>query len=130
MNDKKQIEEMSEIFRYEDCVDVGITECRKFDDCNVCKATRLYDAGYHKQEWISVEERLPKNKGDYMVFTKNGNMKVMPFFIERNASAAVYGRGFCEWMRGARTNDDDWWKPVEYVTHWMPLPEPPKGGAE
>mgnify|MGYP001032998673 CR=1 FL=1 len=45
----EQIEEMSEILRYEDCIDVGITECRKFDDCNVCKATRLYNAGYRKQ---------------------------------------------------------------------------------
>jgi hypothetical protein len=89
-------------------------------------AEKLSAKGYRKQEWVSVDESLPENKGDYMVFTKNGNIKVMPFFTERNASAAVYNRGFCEWTKGARTNDDDWWKPVGYVTHWMPLPEPPK----
>lgn len=92
---------------------------------------KMVAKGYCKQKWISVEERLPENKGNYMVFTKNGNIKVMLFFTERNPSAAIYGRGFCEWVRGMRTNDDDWWKPMAYVTHWMPLPEPPKmkGGA-
>ena len=58
MSREKQIEEMAEILRFGDCIDVGITECRKFDDCNVCKATRLYNAGYRKQsegEWIWAE---------------------------------------------------------------------------
>ena len=80
--------------------------------------------------WISVEDRLPEKKGDYLVCTKNNDIKVMPFFIERNTSSAVYGKGFCIWVRGRRTNDDDWWKPVGYVTHWMPLPELPKEGEE
>lgn len=93
-------------------------------------AENLYSKGYRKQEWISIEEALPENEGEYLVFTKKKNIKVMPFFTERNASAAVYGRGFCEWVRGWRTNDDDWWKPIGYATHWMPLPEPPKGGAK
>lgn len=98
------------------------------DVLNECDA--FYNAGYRKQEWISVDERLPENKGDYMVFTKNGNIKVMPFFTERNMSAAIYGRGFCIWERGRRTDDDDWWKPVGYVTHWMPLPELPSESEE
>jgi hypothetical protein len=77
-------------------------------------------------KWISVTDKLPEKKGNYLVFTKNKDIKVMPFFTERNASAAIYGRGFCIWEKGRRTNDDDWWKPVNYVTHWMLLPELPE----
>jgi hypothetical protein len=94
-------------------------------------AKSLYEQGYRKQEWISVEERLPDKEGEYLVFTQNKNINVMPFFTKRDASAAIYGQGFCVWERGRRTNDDDWWKPVKYVTHWMPLPQKPKmKGAE
>ena len=125
----KQIEEMARTICPNIYGHYGCDSCDLYDnECclpfNIARS--LTDKGYRKQEWVSVDESLPENKGDYMVFTKNGNIKVMPFFTERNASAAVYGRGFCEWTKGARTNDDDWWKPVGYITHWMPLPEPPK----
>lgn len=80
-----------------------------------------------KDEWISVEERLPENdwgkhwkdRKYYLVFTKpSGLMNV-----------AVYGY-----------KEHDWWvdrnscvlskSNYKEVTHWMPLPEAPKGGAE
>ena len=76
-----------------------------------------------RAEWISVEERLPDNdwgkhwkeRKYYLVFTKpSGLMNV-----------AVYGY-----------KEHDWWidrnscvldkKNYKEVTHWMPLPEPPK----
>lgn len=137
MNDKKQVEkqaieemanDIAEAINHNSAVDI----IRRGLICvNSEGVTReLYDDGYRKQEWISVDEALPENEGEYLVFTKKKNIKVMPFFTERNASASVYGRGFCEWVKGRRTNDYDWWKPVGYITHWMPVPEPPKGGAE
>lgn len=81
-----------------------------YNDC-VEAAELLYSEGYRKQsEWISVEERLPKD-------------------AER---VLVYGeKGICFATRYRR----DWMTPMRYdgeITHWMPLPEPPKmkGGAE
>ena len=68
-------------------------------------AERLYTAGYRKQEWISVDERLPDNHTRCLVIAEDGEYYV-----------TYYHSGFY----------------TPYVTHWMPLPEPPmmKGGAE
>lgn len=79
-------------------------------------AEALYNVGYSKQEWISVDERLPEKNGYYLVYTKYGYIEVERY----------------------KTWDDDdldggyWWEFEGLVTHWMPLPEPPKmkGGAE
>lgn len=72
-------------------------------------AEQLYTEGYRKQEWISVEDRLPERKGRYLVYIPNEQL-ICCMYYDRDAS--VYG-------------DNG-------VTHWMPLPEPPKmkGGAE
>jgi hypothetical protein len=56
-------------------------------------------------KWISVEERLPEKAGRYLVYCVIGDMPLI--------CGAHYDKynGF---------GDDDF-------THWMPLPEPPKG---
>lgn len=71
---------------------------------------KMFAKGYRKQEWISVDERLP-NEAE---------------------SVLAYGEtGICF----ATRYEGDWLTPMIYpgeLTHWMPLPEPPmmKGGAE
>lgn len=52
-------------------------------------------------EWISVENRLPEERGNYIVATTKGNVYVGTWATRWNGS-----------MRNA-------------VTHWMPLPEAP-----
>lgn len=64
-----------------------------------------------KGKWISVNDRLPETKGFVLVCTEN------EFYKTRNVSKARYRNG--EW----RSNGGIWTN----VTHWMPLPEPPKG---
>lgn len=71
-------------------------------------------------EWISVKERLPKNTGiseNVILHTRNG--KVVTGWLEIGA--------FKWWI----LEDADYHESVEfdYVTHWMPLPEPPKEEA-
>lgn len=60
-------------------------------------------------EWISVKDRLPCKPGFYLVF------------VPEMARVAIYYNGY-DWIV-----DDDFYAFGAYeITHWMPLPEPPK----
>ena len=76
-------------------------------------ADYLLDSGVTVQEWISVKDRLPE-AGGYVVCIAKRN----PF------------SGFMPMV--ARIEKKGWVNPIteQYiseVTHWMPLPQPPKG---
>ena len=72
-------------------------------------AIKMTAKGYRKQsEWISVEERLPEREGYYLTSTIKGVIMIGAFF-------GYYASG----DRPQFKYD---------VTHWMPLPEAPKGG--
>lgn len=61
-------------------------------------------------KWIPVTERLPEQNGWYLVYTKNKGD------IARRTNKAHYDNH--RW----HGNGGRW----DNVTHWMPLPEPPK----
>ena len=113
---KEQIEEMARAIANK-CEGLGESGCFNEDNCigkrcHECIAEHLYNAGYRKQEWISVDERLPEREGYYLTSTIRGVIMIGAFF---SYYGATYNPQF------------------KYdVTHWMPLPEPPKmkGGAE
>lgn len=60
--------------------------------------------------WISVDERLPEGEGSYLTYALG-----MEIVLDYNC----YG----EWWDDELNHYDG------SVTHWMPLPEPPKEGA-
>lgn len=124
MNDKKQIEEMAKVLN-ECCNEYDeqgnhlrnkCASCECWSDTNhVCvsyntrEAEALYNAGYRKKsEWISVEERLPEEE------------KTVLYYDGTNVGACNFYHGhfhiidFYEFDR------------IEGVTHWMPLPKPPR----
>ena len=74
-----------------------------------------YDAGREesKPRWIPVTERLPETPGEYMV-------AYHPCYWDRVHDEIKVGldsfRGKTSWAK----------KKYQRVTHWMPLPEPPK----
>ena len=75
-------------------------------------AENLISNGVTVQEWISVKDRLPED-GEYVVCIAKRN----PFSM------------FMPMV--ARINKNGWVNPIteQYiseVTHWIPLPEPPK----
>ena len=76
-------------------------------------ADTLLDNGVTVQEWISVEDELPEVGGYVVCIAKrNPFSRFMPMV--------------------ARIEKNGWVNPmteqyISEVTHWMPIPEPPKG---
>lgn len=60
-------------------------------------------------EWIKVSERVPENKGEVLINSSTYGMRIGFFDAQRQC-----------W------DDGDYYDDITNVTHWMPLPEPPK----
>lgn len=65
-----------------------------------------------KQEWISVEERLPEKNYHNFVLAWNG----------LHVEFLHYSHRYKQWEDYYSLKEHPW-----KVTHWMPLPEAPKG---
>ena len=75
-------------------------------------ADTLLDNGVTVQEWVSVKERLPQEKVNCIVHYKHA-------YCDNDDYWAI---GMC-FYDGEKFRVD----PAYKVTHWMPLPQPPKG---
>ena len=75
-------------------------------------ADHLIMNGVTVQEWISVEDRLPEEKVNCIVHYKHA-------YCDNDDYWAI---GIC-FYNGEKFQMDWSYK----VTHWMPLPKPPKG---
>ena len=75
-------------------------------------ADHLISNGVTVQEWISVDERLPEEKVNCIVHYKHA-------YCNNDGYWAI---GFC-FYDGEKFQFDQAYK----VTHWMPIPQPPKG---
>lgn len=68
-------------------------------------------------EWIKVQDKFPVHEQDVIFYNKDRDM----IFV---------GRFYLQWgsinYAHFRENLDDWWFEDEEITHWMPLPDPPK----
>ena len=105
-----------------------MTLCEKCLHAEVCAIRDGYDEGDERaltycstfRGWISVDERLPigSNKGDMpeniIAYTQNG--EVATGWLNVETWWLLYG-----------DNDEHMRHGIKDVTHWMPLPEPPKG---
>ena len=83
-------------------------------------ADYLLDSGVTVQEWISVDDRLPDACGfPCLLCGENsfGQIRVFEGFT------GYMERGKLEWHSNQKDVDIDVWT----ITHWMPLPKPPKG---
>ena len=80
-------------------------------------ADNLLENGVTVQEWVSVDDRLPK-EGEYVLcvlkgFNYGGKIQVCKFVPADKFKDKPY---FEHFRNGFPS-----------VTHWMPLPQPPKG---
>ena len=81
-------------------------------------------------KWIPVSERLPEKDGKYLVAQKIFNnsifQEVLSFAKDgRKVDKYDFHRG---WKNVWYRYDSEWGHlTIDDVTHWMELPEPPKG---
>lgn len=79
MSREKQIEGMAKViaipcYKRIEVYGDGSKECPSPLPCNECTAELLYNAGYRKQAWISVEERLPEECTHVIVHDEDGTV--------------------------------------------------------
>ena len=88
------------------------TTCEECFDTDI--ADRLIANGVTIQKWISVEERLPEVGQRVLVWCESRTTK-------KHVTVSTYMKDYSD-KRGTYFS-----RRVRNVTHWMPLPEPPKG---
>lgn len=74
-------------------------------------------------EWISVEDRLPEDDTNVLVLF-NGEIKI-GFMTWEHPTYEETWESYKYWDESY--HDGQGWEHWE-ITHWMPLPEPPKEG--
>ena len=103
-------------------------KCRYSESAD-CSNERLADYlishGVTVQEWISVNDKLPDETGQYLAVKK----RIAPDDFGGDRTDIVIIRFFVDDGFRMPVHIPDWInkKINEEVTHWMPLPEPPKG---
>ena len=88
-------------------------------------ADYLIDSGVTIQQWIPVTERLPEH--DLPKGSKVKQIKVLVAYKTNSrwvTRTQIRAKGY--WY--GEPDRWSWVKTSDPITHWMPLPEPPKGG--
>ena len=84
--------------------------------------------GVTVQEWIPVKDRLPEDSGCYLVVYRdkyNGSISIaFDMYVKCNIGEWWESEFACDiakqFLWATRLQEQE-------VTHWMPLPQPPKG---
>ena len=114
--EKQQIEEIAKVITSVPPIEFPIGS--RMQGRHIYTATKiaehLYNADYRKQEWISVEDRLPETYDECLLLRDDEEIII-----------GWYHASAMEFVEGGIVV-------IPKVTHWMPLPEAPKmkGGAE
>lgn len=79
----------------------------------LCMARDYLKEHFAEQKWIPVSERLPETFGEYIVAVKHISGEMYSDYADYDPYAK-------SWKPGIYSG------PCDKITHWMPLPEPPK----
>lgn len=89
-------------------------------------ADHLIAHGVTVQEWISVNDRLPDDEQEVLVIAHGWDGRLVYVGSHKRVEAQK------SWLTGITNKSSEWslwgWSYLKepMVTHWMPLPEPPK----
>lgn len=117
--------------------------CITQPDCDKCPhkksgcqertvAEYLLANGVTVQEWVPVSERLPEDE-DQLHFYDDGRMRCITVLAYTEYGRTIPKNRLLvrptgnEFLDKQVTDGWIWASGTEKVTHWMPLPEPPKG---
>lgn len=96
-----------------------------FRRTTMCMARDYLKEHFAEPRWISVEDKLPDEKGEYLTYDQWGYGAVI-----KTAYWTPKYDGFDEYLSGRAIwhNYDSEYGCYELtgITHWMPLPEPPE----
>lgn len=78
-------------------------------------------------EWISVKDRLPEDEQEVLVIAHGWDGRLVYVGSHKRVEAQK------SWLTGITNESSEWslwgWSYLKepIVTHWMPIPQPPKG---
>ena len=90
-------------------------------------AARLIAYGVTVPQWISVDDRLPDDEQEVLVIAHGWDGRLVYVGSHKRVEAQK------SWLTGITNKSSEWslwgWSYLKepMVTHWMPLPELPKG---
>ena len=114
---------MGNILAFDPCV-----TCARENMCSMCELQMRRSGSIQSNKWISVDERLPEGPGDYLVAIKLKYEWESEWEYDTDVAAFSLREGYIDGMWDTL---NDWIEGQQcHVTHWMPLPEAPKGGEE
>ncbi len=82
-----------------------------------------------QMRWIPVEERLPEKQGEYIVFADGKVTTDMYIVCDEIERWLHYDGSLNEFYIDPYSSKPTREPPYPKVTHWMPLPQPPKEEA-
>ena len=84
-----------------------------------------------RPKWIPVTERLPEVESTHSIYRGDKYTKSIRVLCacEQANGKKMVKEGYCE-IWNDNVSNPHWKIPgtIDFVTHWMPLPEPPKVG--
>ena len=93
-------------------------------------ADNLLDSGVTVQEWISVDDRLPEEDGTYLTalnhhFGAHQGVSIRKFAKDGETvdEYELAGQKYVWYLYDSEYG----YVQTDSVTHWMPIPQPPKG---
>jgi len=80
-------------------------------------------AEINNEGWISVKDKMPEHGGEYLVVRNSFGICRIVDVCGYDKKSRKFGKIDMDYVY-----DGNGWYEVDNVTHWMPLPEPPKEG--